>query len=286
MTTFFPKEDFVFRKLFGDPNHVDMIISFLKTFVDLPDEEYVEVTITDPNLLPETKDGKSCILDLKIRTKSGKIINVEIQRDNTREMAERIAVYAAKLLAEQLSSGRQYKRVNRVISVLITDFDLLKKTNNYHTWFRLRDPSGKITLTDVLEVHTLELSKIPTAEDGQKVWPWLKFLAAETKEEFTMLQQTYTDLQKPVARLMELSADEIIRHQKDSWDKARWDEESRKREAVAEGEARGEARGKAEGEAIRAAQIAVNMLKKGIPVSTIAELTGLTLAEIDALERA
>ncbi|MDR2800552.1 MAG: hypothetical protein LBB52_04695 [Desulfovibrio sp.] len=37
---FSPKEDFIFRKLFGDQNHVDMIVSFLKTFVNLPDEEY------------------------------------------------------------------------------------------------------------------------------------------------------------------------------------------------------------------------------------------------------
>jgi hypothetical protein len=52
---------------------------------------------------------------------------------------------------------------------------------------------------------------------------------------------------KPVARLMELSADEIVRLQKDSWDKARWDEEARKREGVA----------------IRAAKIAEKMRKKG-----------------------
>jgi predicted transposase/invertase (TIGR01784 family) len=184
-------------------------------------------------------------------------------------MRERITVYAAKLLAEQLSSGEEYKTVHRVISVLITDFELLDKTRDYHTWFRLRDPGGKIALTDVLEVHTLELSKIPAREDGQKVWPWLKFLDAKTEEDFAMLQQTYTELQKPVTRLMEMSADEVIRAQKDSWDKARWDEAARKRNAVAETKA----------------EVAMKMLRDGLAKDAISRYTGLSIAEIEALVR-
>jgi predicted transposase/invertase (TIGR01784 family) len=270
-----PKDDFVFRKLFGDQNHVDMIISFLKTFVELPDEEYADVTIEDPNLLPDIKEGKACVLDLKLRTRTGKIIHVEVQRDDTGEMCERMAVYGAKMLGEQIRSGEYYKSLNWVISVLITDFPLFKKTADYHSRFKLRSEDGSLVLTDALEFHILELCKIPVTEDGRKVWPWLKFLASGTKEEFAMLEQTYTELQKPVARLMEMSADEILRRQKDSWDKARWDEAARMRMA--------EAKGKAEGKAERATEIAANMRQEGLPVSVIAKITGLSLAEIEAL---
>ncbi|MDR0339191.1 MAG: Rpn family recombination-promoting nuclease/putative transposase, partial [Desulfovibrio sp.] len=166
---------------------------------------------------------------------------------------------------------KPYKAVNRVISVLITDFTLFRETRDYHTPFKLRSEDGSIVLTDALEFHILELSKIPVTQDGRKVWPWLKFLASGTKEEFAMLERTYVELQKPVARLMEMSADEIIRRQKESWDKARRDEEARMELA----EARGEARGKAE--------IAANMRKEGLPVSVIAKVSGLTVAEIEAL---
>ncbi|MDR3073340.1 MAG: Rpn family recombination-promoting nuclease/putative transposase [Deltaproteobacteria bacterium] len=269
-----PKDDFVFRKLFGDQNHVDMVLSFLKTFVDLPDDEYADIAVVSPNLVPEVKSGKSCVLDLRLRTRTGTTIHVEIQRCDTGEMNERIAVYGAKMLDGQIKSGGSYKHVNRVISVLITDFDLLDKMAGYHTRFQLRSDDGRIVLTPVLEFHILELRKVPVAEDGQRVWHWLKFLAAETKEEFTMLQQTYSDLQKPVARLMEMSEDEITRYQKDAWDKARWDEEARMRKS------------KAEGVTETKAEVAANMLKKGFPVSTIAELTGLALAEIEALNKA
>jgi predicted transposase/invertase (TIGR01784 family) len=207
--------------------------------------------------------------------------------------------------------------------VLLTDFTLLNDALDYHTHFLLRSKDGRIVLTHALEFHILELSKVPVEEDDRKVWPWLKFLASVTKEEFAMLQQTHPELQKPVARLMELSADEIVRRQKDAWDKARWDEASRISSAKAEGEAKGRAEGKAEGKAEgrvegraegraegkaegkaegraegkaegraegkaegRAegrAEIAANMRQKGIPISMIAELTGLTIAEIEAL---
>ena len=48
----------------------------------------------------------------------------------------------------------------------------------------------------------------------------------------------------------------------------------------AEGEALGEARGKAEGEAMARQKIAQNLLTAGMDVSTIAQMTGLSLDEL------
>jgi predicted transposase/invertase (TIGR01784 family) len=90
-----------------------------------------------------------------------------------------------------------------------------------------------------------------------------------------MLRQTYEELQKPVARLMEMSEDEIFRYRKDAWDRARQDEEARNRMAEAKGRAEGEARG--------TAKVALNLLKEGLPVSMIAKVTGLSPEEIECL---
>jgi predicted transposase/invertase (TIGR01784 family) len=273
-----PKDDFVFRKLFGDERHMDTVIAFLQSFVNMPDDDYVGMTVSDSRLVPEVKDGKTCILDLKFRTRAGEIIHVEIQRADTGEMRERLAVYGSGLLCAQLAAGEPYKSVKRVISVLITDFPLIWETEDYYTDFSWRNRDGSIVLTDKLEFHILELCKIPKSEDDRKVWRWLRFLSARTEEEFIMLQQTYAELQKPVARLMEMSADEIVRHQKDAWDRARRDEEARNRLA----EARGRAEGKAEGRA----EVALNLLQEGLPVSVIAKATGLSPEEIAALPAA
>jgi DNA invertase Pin-like site-specific DNA recombinase len=66
---------------------------------------------------------------------------------------------------------------------------------------------------------------------------------------------------------MEMSADEILRHQKSAWDRARRDEEARIRMA----------------EAKKSAEIAVNLLNEGLPVSMIAKVTGLSPEEIERL---
>jgi predicted transposase/invertase (TIGR01784 family) len=146
----------------------------------------------------------------------------------------------------------------------------LKQTADYHTDFFLRNSDGSTVLTKALEFHLFELSKIPRNEDGRHVWRRLKFLSAGTQEEFDMLQQTYDELQKPVARLMEMSADEIFRHRKDAWDKARWDEEARIRLNRAEGIAEGKA------------EVALNLLKAGLSIGMVTQVTGLSS---DALER-
>ena len=70
--------DWIFKLLFGDIRHKSMLINLLKGFVELPDEEY-ELTFLDTHLKPETEDDKLGILDVKVQTKSGKIINIEIQ---------------------------------------------------------------------------------------------------------------------------------------------------------------------------------------------------------------
>jgi predicted transposase/invertase (TIGR01784 family) len=112
--------------------------------VNLPDEEYIDIAVEDPALLPDVQDGKTCVLDLKLRTKAKKLIHVEIQRRDSGEMCERLAVYGAKMLGDQINSGDHYKGVNRVISVLITKFTLFKKTIDYHTSFKLRSDDGKM----------------------------------------------------------------------------------------------------------------------------------------------
>ena len=73
-----PTNDWVFKLLFGDERNKDNLIALLKSFVELPDEEF-ELIFLDTHLKPEAEDDKLGILDVKVKTRSGKIVNVEIQ---------------------------------------------------------------------------------------------------------------------------------------------------------------------------------------------------------------
>ena len=57
------------------------------------------------------------------------------------------------------------------------------------------------------------------------------------------------------------------------------------REGIAEGEAKGLAKGKAEGKTETANQIALNMICSNISIELIAQFTGLTLKQVQKLQK-
>ena len=65
-----PTDDWIFKLLFGDERNKSMLINFLSSFVELPQEEY-ELTFLDTSLKPEADDDKLGIVDVKVKTKNG-----------------------------------------------------------------------------------------------------------------------------------------------------------------------------------------------------------------------
>ena len=52
-----PKNDFVFKQLFGDSAHIAPLAAFLQAALNLPAEEFVDLAIADPNLNQEAICG-------------------------------------------------------------------------------------------------------------------------------------------------------------------------------------------------------------------------------------
>ena len=62
-----PKNDVAFRKIFGDENKKDILISFLNNILDFAgtNKEIMDITITNPYQVPKLKELKETILDEK-----------------------------------------------------------------------------------------------------------------------------------------------------------------------------------------------------------------------------
>jgi len=266
-----PRGDLIFKLLFGDERNIELLTDFLKSVLRLPADEYDEVTIVDPHLLPEDKGGKLGVLDVKVRTRSKKIIDVEIQILPTPELRERVVYYLAKMITEQVGTGDEFLNIKRVISIIITDFVFIPENDVYHNRYTLRDPETSSEFTDLIEVNTLELTKLPASEDGTELWRWMKFLSAQNKEELDMIAEKSPQLKKAVVRLMELSNDERTRLLQESLQKKEWDNRARERAAKAEGHTEGRA------------EVARLMLVDGMSPDLISKFTGLTIEEIKAL---
>jgi predicted transposase/invertase (TIGR01784 family) len=65
------KNDLVFRSLFGDERNKELLICFLKSIIDLPDDEYDVIEFLDTHLKSDQNTGKEAIVDIRLRTKNG-----------------------------------------------------------------------------------------------------------------------------------------------------------------------------------------------------------------------
>ena len=141
----------------------------------------------------------------------------------------------AKLITEQLGSGDEYEKINQVISIVITNETLIKDNSLYHHRFTFYDSDAKIEFSDIIEIHTLELSKLPEGVDGTLLYDWAKFIDAETEEELNMVAERNPEVQKAVVRLEVLSGDERARYIAEMEEKAWRDMQSHKKDARREG---------------------------------------------------
>ena len=282
-----PKSDLIFKKIFGDTKNTDILVGFLQTVLDLPDSDYKQIEIADPHLQPDMPDDKLGILDIKVYTSSGNIVDVEIQLLDMPEMRERIVFYTAKMVTEQIKKGEAYDTIKRAISIVITDFVLIRENQSYHNCYRLCDMQTGSEFTNVLEVNVLELPKLPEQQDNSELWEWLQFLNSESEEELTMLARKNKEINKAVGILRELSADEKTRRVVELEEKARRDERARlngaKTEGLEEGIEIGRAEGREEGRVAEKMLIAKNLIKNGMSTDTIVEVTGLSAEEIEKL---
>jgi len=99
-------------------------------------------------------------------------------------MESRILFYASKLITGQIAEGEQYDKIKRVISIIITDHPLIKQSDKFHHQFGLYDIESSVMLTDILEIHTLEIPKarkIIGNTTNAHLLDWMRFLDARTR---------------------------------------------------------------------------------------------------------
>ncbi|MCL2079974.1 MAG: Rpn family recombination-promoting nuclease/putative transposase [Oscillospiraceae bacterium] len=261
------KSDFVFKLIFGDQKNVDILADFLKSVLDIPDEEYDRLTVVDPHVKKEFKDDKYGIFDVKIHTRSGNVIQVEIQVEPIPDMIPRIIYGQSKMVTEQIKSGQDWGVINKVVSIIILDYDFVKGTEQYHHKFRNRTEDG-IEFTDLTEINTLELSKLPSDTDSSALWNWMKFIKSDDGEVLDMIAERNPQIRKAVGVLKELSADERTRMLFDEREKARRDVASRMAGARRDGHI----------------DVAKNLVKMGMTIDSIIQATGLSKEEIKSLQ--
>ncbi len=277
-----PKNDFVFQKIFGTEENKDLLLALLNAILHLPPAKILTdlTVISGARLDRERLEDKTGILDVRAQTSDGSIVNIEVQLANQYNMEKRTLFYWSRLFAGQQEKGKDYAELKRTITINILDFKYLEP-EQYHNVYHLREDKVNHLLTDVLEIHFIELPKFfeeePDWEDA--LHRWLMFIGQAKEEVLHMLETKDSKIAKATKVLQLLSSDPETVRLSELREKAIWDEVSRLNGARAEGLQQGLQQGMLQ----KQVSIARRMLSKGMEPTDIAEMTGLSLDEVRKL---
>jgi predicted transposase/invertase (TIGR01784 family) len=268
-----PTNDMIFKMMFGDPKHSRILIHFLNAVIK-PESPIKSVEIIKGELVKERLDEKGVRLDVVARTDK-EIINVEMQLKDNRDMVGRALYYWSKLFGTQLYKGEEYIGLRRTVSISILGFEPFKDERYWHTFF-IKDKETNEYLTDLLEMHFIELNKMRELDEKSALSFWIEFF-----------KNPYSDKIKPVYKFVP-----ELKEAKEVYEQAKSDPEAQEYMRVMEKAKRdycsdinsAKNEGKAEGELKAKREAALKMLKKGMTPDEISEFTGLTIEEIKGLK--
>ncbi len=159
-----PTVDFAFKLMLGSPSHSGVTIHFLNAILD-GQPKITRVEILNPFLGKVTDDDKMSVLDILATDEHGRLLNIEMQTSLPAGMSQRLVYYASWLYVDQLTEGTQYAELHPAISICVLTQALFPQLPGLHLDFRLREAAGFV-LTDDLQIHLLELSKLRVTEQN------------------------------------------------------------------------------------------------------------------------
>ena len=274
-----PKIDVVFHYLFRKGNE-----RITKAIISSATKEKIESINLDNDryIIGEYPEEKLGVLDLKATLDNGTICNIEIQLADNKDTAERFLYYWSRIYSGQLLKGEEYKKLNKVISIIIIDynFEKTKEIESLSTKWKIKEvETGKeIELTDVLELIIIELPKarrILEKDSENKLAQWMLFLNNPNELEVLKMVEKNEDIKEAMEELEQISEDKKLRRLAELREKAIRDEKNGLRHAREEGLEEGIKKG--------IEKVIRNMLKKKIDIQTISELTGVSVEDIEKM---
>ena len=205
-----PKIDFVFKKIFGSEENPKILIGFLNAVLK-PIIPIVEVEIKNTDIEKVHVEDKFSRLDVKAKTSNQEIINIEIQLKNEYNMIQRSLYYWSKLYEEQLGDGDRYDKLCRTVCINILDFKYLKN-DRFHNGYRLKEIETNEELTDIEEIHFIEIPKLKKLNSEEEVVDmleaWVEFLRDPESEVVRKLEMSNSEIREAKDKLYKLSMDE------------------------------------------------------------------------------
>ena len=268
-----PTVDFCFKELMKNPK-------VRKGFVGAilgKDPKIIRKTILVPtDLQKESEDDKLGILDVLVELDDGVKMNMEMQVPYFEFWTHRVLFYMGKVYVGQIKKGDDYDRLRKCIHVSILDFVHFPQDQRCYRKIVFCDAETGAQYTDLLELHILELRKLPAQDQNEDgIIRWMRFLGGKKREEFEDMAKKDEYIEAAYDELKKLSLDEQKRLEYELREKAIRDHNSLMKSAQRLGQKRGEEIGEKRGERLALKRLVGKKMEKGMPQDEIPELLEL-----------
>ena len=274
--------DYAFKRLLGSEDNKPLLRDLLECILDLSPEDVSELELMDKELTKEELSEKTGILDVKLKLKNGTIIDIEIQASWNTSFVKRTLFYWAKMYTSDFKAGESYDSLHKCIAINIIA-DGFRLNDAVHSKYVLQETVSHTMLTDVLEIHFLDLQAAKKAKaEGDRtdkrsqLINWLKFIGTSDKEERKMLAATSPILKMLNEKVDILTLSPIERKLYESRMKLKSDIATISENQFNAGRQEGKLEGKLE--------TARHLRTMGLSVENIAQATGLTVQEVEAIK--
>lgn len=296
--------DIIFKLVFGSPNSEPVLRALINALLSLEgDKRIVSLEILNPELPKEHWKDRGAILDVRAKDGTGRLYNMEVQLASHKAYAARVIYYISRLYSGQLTPGDHYGSLKKTIGISLLDFNMFPEVETLHTTFQFYDRRNSLLLSDIVELHFIELAKFNSDKPHALRTPFEKWLhLLKFSDLYNVEKGSVPDtlrqeegIEMAIESMRQASASQQVRELVEARLKAMHDEATRLHEAEERGLERGLERGREEGreegleegleEGRRRTQQenARRMLSQGFPLETIRLITGLSEDELAIL---
>lgn len=271
-----PFTDFGFKKLFGNEQNKELLISFLNQI--LPDNQISVINYLHTEHLGQTDLDRKVIYDLYCENERGEKFIVELQKAKQSFFKDRTLFYATFPIQEQAQQGDWNDELKAVYTVAVLDFCFDDEDRDkVKVQVKLMDTEQKTMFYDKLTFVYLQMPNFRKTEEELETledkWFYLLRHLAELQNRPQRLQDKVFDRLFEIAEIASFNPEEREAYE-DSLKYYR-DVKNSLETAREEGRGKGIRIGKKE----EKINIALRMLAKGFTPAQIRELTGLSESE-------
>ncbi len=267
------KNDIAFRKIFGNENKKEILISFLNAVLKLENQNKIKsITLLNPFQLPKIKGLKVTVIDVKATDAKGNIFIIEMQLTDKKGLDKRIQYYGAKGYSSQIDSGDDYLKLKPMIFIGILDFEYFESSNYISRHLIMNCETGEVKFKD-LEFNFIELPKFTkTIEElGNLVDKWIYFI--KNSEDLEVIPENTND-NGLLSAYKDAEIHNWTKEELEEYDYAKMREQDEKGE-IELAEERAEVK--------KAIEIAKEMIKESFPNVQISKMTKLSIEIVDKL---